>query len=156
MALIKIVKKSFIFPWNPKKPEQNAFQTLKHAFTTTLILAYFNPDLETWVKSDALDYIIVTVLSQKHPDKILQPVVFMSKKMLPIKYNYKIYNNKLLAILHAFEEWCPKLAGTPIEDPIYVITDHKNLEYFMTSKDLNEKQAQWAEFLAEFNFRITY
>lgn len=37
-----------------------------------------------------------------------------------------------------------------------MITDHKNLEYFMSTKDLNGRQAQWAKFLVEFNSRITY
>ena len=35
-----------------------------------------------------------------------------------------------------------------------MIIDHKNLEYLMTSKDLNRKQAWWAEFLTKFNFRM--
>lgn len=87
---------------------------------------------------------------------MLRPIAFMSKKMSPTKCNYEIYDKKLLAIIRAFEEWRPELARTPIEDPIYVITDHKNLGYFMSTKDLNRRQARWAEFLAEFNFRITY
>ena len=85
---------------------------------------------------------------------MLRPVAFMSKKMSPAECNYEIYDKELLAIIRAFEEWRPELAGTPIEDPIHVITDHKNLEYFMSTKDLNRRQAGWAEFLAEFNFRI--
>lgn len=64
----------------------------------------------------------------------------MSKKILSAKYNYEIYDKELLAIICAFEEWRPELAETPIKDPIHVITDHKNLKYFMTSKELNRKQ----------------
>ena len=37
-----------------------------------------------------------------------------------------------------------------------MLTDHRNLEHFMTTKQLNRRQARWAEFLSEFNFRITY
>ena len=43
-----------------------------------------------------------------------------------------------------------------MENPIQVLSDHKNLEYFMTSKLLNRRQARWAEFLSRFNFKITY
>ena len=68
------------------------------------MLAYFNPDLETWVKSDALDYVIAAVLSQKHHNGMLRPVAFMSKKMSSAKCNYKIYDKKLLAIIQAFKE----------------------------------------------------
>jgi hypothetical protein len=40
--------------------------------------------------------------------------------------------------------------------PIAVISDHKNLEYFMTSRILNRRQARWAMFLSEYNFKLDY
>jgi hypothetical protein len=74
--------------------------------------------------------------------------------MSPAECNYEIYDKELLAIVRAFEEWRPELAGT--EEPIKILTDHKNLAYFMSTKQLNRRQARWAEFLSEFNFKITY
>ncbi|KAI0996733.1 hypothetical protein K3495_g11451 [Podosphaera aphanis] len=59
-----------------------------------------------------------------------------------------------LAIIRAFEEWRPELEGAA--HPIKVISDHKNLEYFMSTKQLNRRQARWAEFLSRFNFIIKY
>ena len=46
--------------------------------------------------------------------------------------NYDIYNKELLAIICAFEEWRPELEGAA--EQVQVITDHKNLEYFMIIK----------------------
>ena len=40
--------------------------------------------------------------------------------------------------------------------PVKVLTNHKDLEYFMTTKKLTPRQARWAEFLSEFNFVVTY
>ena len=40
--------------------------------------------------------------------------------------------------------------------PVKVLTDHKNLEYFITTKKLTPRQLKWAEFLSEFNFVISY
>ena len=37
-----------------------------------------------------------------------------------------------------------------------VLTDHKSLEYFMTTKKLISRQIKWAKFLSEFNFVISY
>lgn len=68
--------------------------------------------------------------------------MFMSKKMFSAKCNCKIYDKELLAIIKVFEQWRPKLIETLIEDPIYVIIDYKNLDYFMSTKDLNGRQAQ--------------
>jgi hypothetical protein len=37
-----------------------------------------------------------------------------------------------------------------------VLTDHKNLTYFTTTKVLNRRQVRWAELLASYNFQIHY
>jgi len=39
---------------------------------------------------------------------------------------------------------------------ITILTDHKNLEYWKTKKDLNLQQAQWGERLANYDFTIKY
>ena len=35
-------------------------------------------------------------------------------------------------------------------------TNHKNLEYFMTAKKLNRRQARWSLYLARFDFKLTH
>lgn len=42
------------------------------------------------------------------------------------------------------------------DQPVKVLSDHKNLEYFMSTKQLTSRQARWAEFLSRFNFVISY
>lgn len=42
---------------------------------------------------------IATVLLQKHYKKILKLIIFISKKISFIKYNYEIYNKKFLVII---------------------------------------------------------
>src|SRR6266436_6376505 len=37
-----------------------------------------------------------------------------------------------------------------------MVTDHKNLEYFTSSKKLSQRQARWAEFLAQFNMKVRF
>jgi hypothetical protein len=59
-----------------------------------------------------------------------------------------------MAIVKAFEEWRPELEGAL--HPIQVLSDHKNLEYFMSTKLLNRRQTRWAEYLSRFNFKIIY
>ena len=50
---------------------------------------------------------------------------------LQAECNYEIYDKKLMAIVKAFAEWCPELEGSP--EPINIISDHKNLKFFMSS-----------------------
>jgi hypothetical protein len=75
------------------------------------------------------------MLLQHNDEGVLCLVAFFSKKHLSIEYNYEIYNKELLAIIRCFEEWRPKVEGSEI--PIKVLSDHYNLEYFISTKMLN-------------------
>jgi len=59
-----------------------------------------------------------------------------------------------MAIIKTLEEWRPECEGA--EHTLQLITDHKNLEYFMTKKLLNWRQARWAQFLSRFDYEIVY
>ena len=104
-------------------------------------------DLDVIVETDASDYVSTGVLSQYGENGILHPVAFFLFKHSPAECNYEIYNKELMAIVHAFEYWRADSELQTVENPILVIFHHKNLEYFMTSKLLNRRQARWAEFL---------
>jgi Integrase zinc binding domain/RNase H-like domain found in reverse transcriptase len=60
----------------------------------------------------------------------------------------------MLAIIHALEEWRHFLEGAPCGFEIW--TDHKNLEYFRTSKKLNRRQARWSLYLSWFDFMLQH
>ena len=57
-------------------------------------------------------------------------------------------------LFRSLKEFRPWLSGTTI--PVSVITDHKNLEYFMSQRQLNRRQARWMLELTEFNIRLSY
>ena len=46
------------------------------------------------------------------------------------------------------------MEGAKLEFEIW--TDHKNLQYFMTSQKLNHRQARWALYLSQFNFTLKH
>jgi hypothetical protein len=58
--------------------------------------------------------------------------------MLPAEINYDIYDKKLLAIVTAFQKWRVYLKRSKYQ--IRMLTDHKNLTYFITTKALNRRQ----------------
>ena len=144
--------KDVAFEWSSEC--EDAFNTLKRAFTSDVILCHYNSDLKLVMETDASDYVSEGILSQYDENDVLHPVAYFSKKHSPAKCNYEIYNKELMTIVHTFEEWRPELEGSPT--PVKVITDHKNLEYFMSTKQLSCRQARWSEFLSHFNYRITY
>ena len=82
------------------------------------------------------------------------PVAFESRKLLAAELNYEIHDKELLAIVHCLKKW--RLYFLSLSEPFEVLTDHSALKYFMSTKVLTRRRARWAEFLAEFNFKITY
>jgi hypothetical protein len=103
---------------------------------------------------DASDFALGAVLSQPDKDGRLHPVAFHSRKFTAAEINYEIHDKELLAIVDSFQEWRHFLEGA--QHPVTVYTDHKNLEYFMSAKVLNRRQARWSISLLRFNFVITY
>ena len=65
-------------------------------------------------------------------------------------YHYEIHDKEMLTIIRALEEWRHFVEGA--EHQVEIWTDHKNLEYFMTAKKLNQRQAHWSLLLARFDF----
>jgi len=118
------------------------------------ILAHFDPTKEVIIETDALDFAIGAVLSQRDEEKRLYLVVFHSRKFQPAEVNYKIHDKKLLAVVDTFKHWRPYREGATHQVQVY--SDHQNLEYFTTTKVLNRRQARWAQELASIDFRIYY
>ena len=103
---------------------------------------------------DALDYAVTGILFITCADSKIHPVVFYSQTLTALELNYDMHDKELLAIFEAFWAWHHYLEG--LGSPIDMVTNHKNLEYFSTSKVLTHRQAQWSEFLSQFHLIICF
>jgi hypothetical protein len=73
----------------------------------------------------------------------------------PPEINYDIHDKELLAIHDCFRSWRAYLEGA--QHTITIFTDHKDLKYFTTTKQLStRRQARWSEYLSNFDFVIRY
>jgi hypothetical protein len=106
------------------------------------------------METDALDFALGAVLSQKGDGKRLHPITFYSKKNSAAEINYDIHDKEFLTIVDSFQKWHHLLEGASHLVIVYI--DHKNLEYFMTARVLNRHQAHWNMSLSRFDFVITY
>jgi hypothetical protein len=131
-----------------------AFDELKRRFTTAPILRQFDLKKVCIVETNASDFALGAVLSQKGDDGRLYLVAFHSRKFTPAEINYEIYDKELLAIVDCFKVWRRYLEGAT--HTIQVYSDHQNLEYFITTNVLNRHQARWAQELAGVDFKIFY
>jgi hypothetical protein len=151
-SLVKLIRKNQLFFWS--KDCQAAFDELKKRVIEAFVLSYFSSELETFLESDSFDYVSVEILSQKENDDLIRSVAYFSKTLSFAECNYEIYDKELLAIIRCFEQWRAELQS--VKTLTNVLTDHKSLKYFMITKKLNRRQARWAEFLAEFDFKKAY
>jgi hypothetical protein len=150
--LTKLTKKDEPLVWEAE--QQLAFETMVMAFKTAPAVRHFDHEIEVIIETGASDYVSAGVLSQWDDDGALHPVAYYSKKHSPAECNFDIYDKELMAIIKALQEWRPECEGD--EYPLQLITDHKNLEYFMTKNLLNWRQARWSEFLTRFDYEIVY
>jgi len=139
------------FRWG--KEQQDAFDKLKDIFITEPVLAQFDWDRETVLETDSSGWSTSGVLSQYGDDGLLHPVAYFSKKMNVHEANYEIHDKELLAVINCLKEWDAELRSVP---NFTVITDHKNLEYFMKPRQLNDRQMRWSLILGRYQMVISY
>ena len=87
------------------------------------------------IEANLSNYVTGGILSQYNKDGVLHPIIYFLKQLNPAKCNYEIYNKELLAIIRYFKQWQPKLKGTGFL--IKVFNNYKNLQYFITIKQLS-------------------
>jgi len=138
--------------WNQEA--ESSFEELKKAFTSAPILHRVDFSKAFFMETDASDFALGAVLSQMGTDDKLHPIAFHSRKFSAAEINYEIHDKELLAIVDSFQEWHHYLEGA--SSPVTVYIDHKNLEYFMSARVLNRRQARWSMSLSRFDFKITY
>jgi len=136
--LTRLTKKDEPIVWESE--QQLAFETMIAAFTTAPALCHFDHEREVMIETDVSDYVSAGVLSQMDDEGLLHPVAYFLKEHTPAECNYDIYDQELMTIIKSLEQWRPECEGAAY--PLQLVTDHKNLEYFMMKKLLNWRQAQ--------------
>ena len=150
--MMKLTRKSI--PWQWETEQRTAFKALRDAFTSAPILLHFDYEKAIVVEMDASEYVSAGVLLQPDGNGVLRPVALFSKKHSPAECNYEIYDMEILVIMRSFEEWRPHLISAT--QPIRVLTDHKNLEYFATKWQLNQRHVRWSGFMSQFPWYAEY
>lgn len=150
--LFDLTKKDHPFLWLEKHDKY--FQALKELFVTAPILALYDPNHKTVVEADCSGFVMGACLSQVDHTKSLRPIAYFSRKQTPAECNYEIHDKELLAVISALEEWRGELIG--FKNTFIGLSDHKNLQHFMTSRKLSERQVRWSHTLSQFDFQLNF
>ncbi|KAI0999173.1 hypothetical protein K3495_g9023 [Podosphaera aphanis] len=140
--------------WIWEEPQRKSFDKLKGLLITAPVLKMFDPEAETILEADSSGYAIRGLVSQLDEKRRLRPVGFFSSKLTAAESNYEIHDKELLAILSTIKHFRGKLRS--VSTPFIVLSDHRNLRYFMSTRQLSERQVCWAEELPNYNFEIKF
>jgi len=149
-----LLRQEVKFQWG--ESQEAAFLKITILFTSgkTPILRHYDPDRPALLETDASDFAIAGILSQKFEDGKIHPVRFVSRKLTPAELHYDVYDKEMLAVVFSLRKNRHYLQGAIHKTTIY--SDHQNLAYFQTAVLLNRRQARWSEELKQYNFHLFY
>lgn len=148
-SLNDLLQKESVFHWADE--HQKAFDALKRKIAAQPTLILPRDHLPFVVQTDASGFAVGATLMQD-VGKGLQPIAFLSKKMLPAETRYPTHEQELLAIHVALKEWRHYLYGKKFT----VQTDHKSIIHFKTQQNMSPRQIRWSEYLQQFDYTIEY
>ena len=110
--------------------------------TSSLVLALFDPSLETTVSTDASSFGLGAVLLQRQSAGLWKPVASISRSMMPTEQHYVQIEKEALAFTWACERFATYVPGG---SEVSYQTDHKPLVPLFSTKSLDELsiKVQW-------------
>jgi len=146
-----LTKKDVTFAWGDR--ENKAFETLKSLMSSTPVLAHFQPGAETIIQTDASNFGWGFIISQIDPStKLEHPIAIESGSFKAAELNYTVTEKEFYAIVMAFK----RKRHILLQVEATILTDHLNLTYWTEPRQLNPRQARWADLLSGFTFKIIY
>ena len=79
-------------------------------------------------------------------------IAYASRKLKVHEKNYPIHDLELVVVVFALKIWQHYLYGVHCE----IYTDHKNLKYIFTKKELNMRRRRWLELVKDYDCEILY
>ena len=160
--LLDLTKKDIMWKW--EECQQQAFEELKRRMCSGPVLQQPDFGKRFYLQADASLYGMGTILSQegkhltptlaKQHKPILHPIAYYLATFTQTKRNYDIYERELLAMMKALAHWRQYLGWT--KEPFIIMTDHANLQYWKSPKNLNHRTARWQADLQEYDYEIRH
>ena len=148
--LRNLLQNNAVFDWT--NIHQEAFDTLKEKLSSETCLAYFDPQKQCKLITDASDYGVGAVLTQEH-NGIDKPVAFASRSLTTLEKKYATMEKECLALVFGVQKFHIYLYGKPFD--AYV--DHKPLESLNNcNKRASARIERWLMILQSYKFNIIH
>ena len=144
------MKQNVKFEWNDD--HEQAFSVLKNELSSESLLAFYNPQEDIRLVTDASGHALGAVLLQKEND-VYRPIYYVSRTLKPSELNYSVIEKEALALVWAVEKFHLYLFGKKFE----VVVDHKPLKFiFQPQARLIPRIARWQIKLQAYSFDVIY
>jgi hypothetical protein len=151
--LHNLTKKNTAFEWSESC--EQSFSNLKEALVNAPVLAYpdFSEEAGMFIlDTDASDYAVGAVLSQRQNDGSEKVIAYGSKSLQGGELNYCTTRREMLALVKFAKHFWYFLLGKRF----LVRTDNIALRWLLNFKDPSGQVARWLECLAEFDYEIQH
>ena len=135
--------------WSDEKV--NSFKVLKSYLSTNPVLRLPDYSKVFYLRTDASNYGIGSVLLQEAEGKLM-PVAYASKKLLPREVKYSTVERECLSIVWSIEKFKIYLFGREF----ILQTDQQPLTYLRSMRNSNPRLSRWSLALQPYSFRIEY
>ena len=126
---------------------EQSFQELKKRLVMTPILTIPEGKDGFVIYCNALGHWLGAVLIQHG-----RVIVYASRQLKDYKKNYPTHDLELVAVVFALKMWRHYLYGVHCD----IYTDHKNLKYIVTQKEMNIRQRRWLELVSDYDCEFHY
>jgi hypothetical protein len=133
------------FKWS--RECQDSFNQLKFRLMSPPVLVMPNLQKGFDIYCDACRQGLGCVLTQEG-----HVIAYASRQLWKHELSYPTHDLELVAVVHALKIWRYYIMGTKCQ----VYTDHKNLKYIFTQKDLYLRQRRWLELIKDYDLEIHY
>lgn len=127
-----------------------AFEELKRLLTSTPVLALPRRTGRYVLDTDASKDQLGAVLLQEQADKVLKPVGYWSRGLIPAEKNYSTTERECLAVVWSVFLLRPYLEGTRFT----VRTDHAALKWMLHMDSAHGRLARWPSRLAPYDYVV--
>ncbi|KAI1006949.1 hypothetical protein K3495_g1278 [Podosphaera aphanis] len=134
--LTALTGKGTPFQWGAEQKE--AFEVLKVLPIRAPILTQWDHEKATFPEADCSGYALGGTLTQSNGRGQRKAVAFHSQKLNLAERNYSIHDKEMLEIIKCLEQWDAELRSCP---EFTILTDHRNLQYFMTRQKFRDSTA---------------
>ncbi|MCG8044483.1 MAG: RNase H-like domain-containing protein, partial [Candidatus Thiodiazotropha endolucinida] len=142
------------FYWGPD--QQKSFELIKQLLTNTPVLALYDPNRKTVLKTDASSYGLGCALFQEQENGDMKPVSYASRALSPTEQRYSTIEKEALAITFG----CEKNRDFLIGKTFHIETDHLPLISLLGGrKGLNDLPLRIMRFrmrLMPFSYTISH